>query len=362
MKFTFLTKYRFLVFLALAALFPANGQQVTRPEEASAVAIYRLVAEDLLGREDFMMYRTDEVRAVHYAEVCTAFGAARMAGRLNDESMLSRLTARYMRVIEESIENTANHVDANVYGILPLELYRHTGNELFVKQGMELADGQWADPLSGGLTSQTRYWIDDVWMIGSLQIQAFRVTGDTVYLNRAATETVAYLEKLQQSNGLFHHGPDAPFFWGRGNGWVAAGLAEVISELPETHPLYPLILNGYEKMMGALLEYQTKTGMWRQLIDVDSAWTETSCTGMFGYAIAVGVQEGILDPEAFRPAYRKAWQVLTRQISEEGKVDGVCVGTGQNSSMEYYLNRPRVAGDFHGQAPVLWMAYRLLLE
>ena len=116
------------------------------------------------------------------------------------------------------------------------------------------------------------------------------------------------------------------------------------------------------KMMTALLEYQAPGGMWRQLIDVESAWEETSSTAMFGYAMAVGVQEGILDPQVFGNCYNKAWLALTEKISPEGQAEGVCVGTGQSKQEEYYLNRPTVTGDFHGQAPILWLAYRLMLE
>ena len=38
--------------------------------------------------------------------------------------------------------------------------------------------------------------------------------------------------KLQQPNGLFHHAPDVPFYWGRGNGWVAVGMAELPMGIP----------------------------------------------------------------------------------------------------------------------------------
>ena len=100
-------------------------------------------------------------------------------------------------------------------------------------------------------------------MIGSLQVQAFRVTGEMVYLERAALETDAYIQKLQQPNGLFHHGPNAPFFWGRGNGWVAAGLAEILSELPANNPHYGSIANGYRRMMKTILQYQSEDGMCR---------------------------------------------------------------------------------------------------
>jgi rhamnogalacturonyl hydrolase YesR len=354
-------KLLFISILTLLALFSCNrsGEKFW-PEDKSPEIISRLVIHDLLNRPDFMMYKTEHATAVHYAEVCTAFGAARLAGLFSDEEILRLLSLRYMKVLEDSIVNTANHVDANVYGILPLELFIQTRDSVFYRQGIELAIDQWKDPLPDGLTNQTRYWIDDIWMIGSLQIQAYRVSGDQSFLDKAALETVAYLEKLQQPNGLFFHGENAPFYWGRGNGWVAAGLAEVISELPKNHPLYPRLENGYKRMMKALLGYQCEDGMWRQLIDNDTSWKESSCTGMFAYAIAVGVNRGILPRKNYKKACQNAWMALTDYISDEGLVRNVCVGTGQSTDVNYYLNRPTSEGDFHGQAPILWLAYMLL--
>jgi len=93
--------------------------------------------------------------------------------------------------------------------------------------------------MPNGLSDQTRFWIDDMYMITILQVQAFRATGDRVYLDRAALEMVAYIDKLQQPNGLFFHGVNAPHFWGRGNGWIAAGMPELLSELPADHPSGP---------------------------------------------------------------------------------------------------------------------------
>jgi len=96
-----------------------------------------------------MMYKNETCEAVHYAEACAGFGAARLAV---DEGFVAvfRLSKRYRRVIDEGWVNTANHVDVNVYGILPLELFRQTGEDAFYRQGMELADGQWENPLPDG--------------------------------------------------------------------------------------------------------------------------------------------------------------------------------------------------------------------
>jgi unsaturated rhamnogalacturonyl hydrolase len=356
---------RFLPILPLMAVisccrFPADVRTPDWAGSAPPARIGGLVAEDLLSRPEFMMYRSETVRAVHYAEACAGFGAARLAGRTGDTSTVNRLCRRYGRVIDEGVENTANHVDANVYGILPLELFRLTGSGRFRSQGLALADGQWKDPLPDGMTRQTRWWIDDVWMIGSLQVQAFRATGDPVYLDRAALEIDAYLGRLQRPNGLFHHGENAPFFWGRGNGWVAAGLAELLSELPGDHPRRASILAGYRRMMDALLRFQADDGMWRQLVDRPEAWKETSSSALFGYAISVGLNRGLLKDRSFESARRRAWLSLVKYVRPDGKLTDVCVGTGQGNSVEYYLERPRSTGDLHGQAPLLWFAWSLL--
>ncbi len=318
------------------------------------------VTADLLSRTEFMMYNTPEVKAVHYAEACAAYGAVKLAGIMKDKETLKKLIQRYDRVTAESIPNTANHVDANVYGILPLEIYMQTKDKKYLKQGLAFADDQWKDPLPNGLTSQTRFWIDDIYMIGSLQVQAYRATGNMIYLERAALEIDTYIQKLQQPNGLFFHGPDAHFFWGRGNGWVAAGIAEVLSELPESNPHYNAIKEGYLKMMKTLAESQTEDGMWRQLIDHPESFEETSSTAMFGYAMSVGVKLGLLPEEPYKSAYMKAWERLFGYLNDEGKIREVCVGTGQSQDVNFYLTRPRVTGDLHGQAPLLWFACSLL--
>lgn len=329
-------------------------------EDISPEVVGKMVIDDLFTRNDFMMYVTDFWTGIHYAEACAGFGAARLAGLLNDSDIIDRLAERYMRVIEDSLHLGSCHVDANVYGILPLELYMQGGEEKFLQQGLELADGQWEDALPDGLTSQVRYWVDDIWMIVSLQVQAYRATGNEIYLKRAARVVDSYLKKLQRPNGLFYHGENSPFFWGRGNGWAAAGMAELLSELPDSSLYYTSILEGYKKMMDALLEYQAEDGMWRQLIDKEESWKETSSTAMFGYAITVGVKKGLLSEKTFTKVYQKAWKALVEYINEDGKVTEVCAGTGKGFSVKYYLDRPKITGDFHGQAPILWFAYSLL--
>src|SRR5690606_5797334 len=179
------------------------------------------------------------------------------------------------------------------------------------------ADTQWTVPADSNLTEraiayhengyswQTRLWIDDMYMISMIQAQANRVTGEQQYLDRAAREMVYYLDELQQPNGLFFHAPNAPFFWGRGNGWMAAGMTEILRALPNDHPDRAIIMKGYTTMMETLLKHQSDEGAWRQLVDDPESWKESSCTGMFTYAMITGVKNGWLDKVRYAEAARK---------------------------------------------------------
>ena len=299
---------------------------------------------------------------LHYAEVCTAIGALRAAQALDDQTLTRGLMDRYGEFRNESsrFNNFRDHVDISVRGSLPLELFRITQDEAYLEIGLRYADEQWDHPRPDGLSRETRWWIDDMYMIGMLQIQACRASGDVKYANRAADTLIAYSEKLQRPNGLFYHGPDYPHFWGRGNGWVAVGMAEVLKSLPKSNERYPALLPHYQKMMAALKKQQADNGMWRQLIDHPEAWDETSCTAMFGYAMLLGIESGALDAAEYRPVISKAWDGLTRYLNPDGTVRQVCMGTGQDKDPQYYLDRPRIIGDYHGQAPVLWFANELL--
>jgi len=302
--------------------------------------------------------------SMHYAEVVTWYGALRFAAATGNTALRTQLIQRFEPLMPGGSENdripVRHHVDDSVFGVVPLEIARQTHDPRYLKVGVAWADRQWENPRPDGLTGETRFWIDDMYMITLLQVEAYRATHDAKYLNRAALEMSVYLDKLQQPNGLFFHAQDVPVFWGRGNGWVAAGMAELLSELPKTHPKYPQILGAYREMMASLLKYQASDGMWRQLIDHPEAWPETSSTGMFTFAMVTGVKHGWLDESVYGPAVRRGWIGLVGYVDQHGDVTNVCEGTDKKNDIAYYLARRRITGDFHGQAPLLWAAAELL--
>lgn len=360
--------------VALAMLLTAgsvNAQSYFRnwPKGSSPQEVGKRVAENFAARK--LEVEESKRKFVIYPEACAWYGSLTVAQLSNDQDLRKRLIEKFDPLLAEHASWIASdaHVDYRVFGVVPLEIYQQTKQQKYLDLGRGLADKQWENTTPDGITAEARYWIDDMYMITAVQVQAYRATHNEKYLDRAALTMAAYLDKLQQPNGLFFHAADSPFYWGRGNGWVAAGMAELLRSLPKNHPQRARILEGYRKMMASLLKYQAEDGLWRQLIDHPDVWAETSSTGMFTFAIVTGVKNGWLPRKTYGPAARKAWLGLIKHIDAQANVTDVCVGTNKanaevgsnlDTQLKYYLDRQRRTGDLHGQAPLLWSATALL--
>ena len=349
------------VLLGSGAAFAQNEHFGDWPAGTDPREVGKRVAERFIPTPHMEMNSHGPL-ALHYSHVATWVGTLQFAAVTKDKELMSRLVARFEPFLAPDAPRVprTNHVDAEVFGALPLELYMQSHRYQYRVMGLSFADAQWDHPTPDGLTNQTRWWIDDMYMITALQLQAHRATGDVKYRDRAALEMVAYNDRLQQPNGLYFHAPDVKFYWGRGDGWVAVGMTELLRELPIKHRHHKFVLAAYRKMMAALLSHQAPSGMWRQLIDKPQSWEESSSTAMFTYAFISGVKQGWLREETYGPAARKAWIALVGYLTPEGLLREVCVGTGKKNDLQHYLDRPRVTGDTHGQAPVLWSANALL--
>jgi rhamnogalacturonyl hydrolase YesR len=344
------------------------------PKGSSPIEVGKRIAEHFAVSPHFNYFRPTPPKSIVYPETCTWYGALTFAKLSGNKQLLKKLDDRFEPLFktDSSLVPNPNHVDNTVFGAVPLELYIITKDPKYLEMGKRFADMQWAPPegteisaeaklfYEKGFTPQTRMWIDDMYMITTVQIQAYRATGDLKYVERTAKEMVLYLDSLQQPNGLFYHASDVPFFWSRGNGWMAAGMSELLSSLPKNNPDRPRIMEGYKKMMASLLKYQAENGTWRQLVDEPESWSETSGTGMFAFAMITGVKNGWLDKAIYGAAARKAWLGLISYIDENDEVHEVCEGTGKENNRQYYFDRKRNVGDLHGQAPILWCSSALL--
>lgn len=361
-------KKSFLALMTLAVVssvyLPAAAQTKffrDWPKGSSPAEVGRRLAVNFEKRS--FEYESGKREFVIYPEACAWYGALNIAKDLGDRELRTQLVTKFDRFFTpEGAKHLspAAHVDYRVIGIVPLEIFKQVKQPKYLDLGRSFADRQWEKTTADGITAEARYWIDDMYMITAVETQAYRATGDKKYLERAAMTMVAYLNKLQQPNGLFFHAPDSQFYWGRGNGWQAAGMSELLLSLPKNHPLRPRIVAGYTKMMDSLLKYQSPDGLWRQLLDHPESWPETSGSGMFAFAFVTGVRQGWLPEKTYGPAARKAWLALVDHINENADVTEVCEGTNKGPSVQYYLDRQRKTGDLHGQAAAMWSAMALL--
>jgi len=328
-------------------------------------------------------------RHVCYSVSSLWVNAMEFARITKDEKLQAELVNRFLPFLpggsKQDRVTRPRHVDFSVFGAVPLEVALLTGNVHARKMGLRYADDQWDPPrsddtscmpnwlkshyvepslqleyLKSGYSGQTRLWIDDMYMINLLQTQAYRVTNDMKYIRRAAKEMVLYLDRLQLGNGLFNHAADVPFRWGRGNGWMAAGMPMILQYLHPKDEHYTRILAGYRKMMKTLLSRQRADGLWGQLVDDPESWEETSGSLMFAYGFLMGCRHGWLDADIYRPAAVRTYASVAARLDEYGNVPDVCEGTGAENDRVYYLKRARIKGDPHGQAPLLWCVNMLV--
>ena len=125
-------------------------------------------------------------------------------------------------------------------------------------------------------------------------------------------------EGKKESNGQ-------PVFWSRGNGWVMGGLVQLLQELPASHPTRPFYLSLFKEMSARLIALQQPDGLWRSSLLDPAAYPggEASGSGFDCYALAWGLNQGILDKKTYLPVVQRAWVALDGCVSAEGRVGWV---------------------------------------
>ncbi len=125
--------------------------------------------------------------------------------------------------------------------------------------------------------------------------------------------------------------------WSRGNGWAMAGVARILKYLPEKHGNYDRYIALFRRMAAELKDRQQPDGFWYpNLADPNDYGTpESSGTGFFTYALAWGINNGILAREDYYPVVESAWRALYDALDAEGKVRwGQLVGAAPYKILE----------------------------
>lgn len=179
------------------------------------------------------------------------------------------------------------------------------------------------------------WWSDALYMVMPVMTKMYKLTGDVQYLDKLY-ENLLYSDRimLDQETGLYFR--DARYvypnhksvngkkdFWARGDGWVLAGLAKVLQDLPKDYKHYKFFVDKFQRLADIVAKTQQKDGYWtRSILDPNHApGPETSGTAFFAYGIMWGVNNGFLAKKDYKKCIDRAWQYLSETaVQADGKV------------------------------------------
>jgi rhamnogalacturonyl hydrolase YesR len=203
-------------------------------------------------------------------------------------------------------------------------------------------------------------WLDDMFMGVPTMAYLGKTTGERKYYDDAANQVTQFSKRMFNPKlGIYMHGyveglRDHPeFHWARANGWAVMSMVEVLEVLPKDHKGYKAVLEQLRAHIKGLASYQTREGFWHQLIDRSDTYQETSATAIYTYAIARAVNRGYVDAQMYGPMANLAWNAVASKVTADGRIEGICVGTGMAFDPAFYSFRPTSVKAAHGYGPTL---------
>jgi unsaturated rhamnogalacturonyl hydrolase len=179
------------------------------------------------------------------------------------------------------------------------------------------------------------WWCDALYMAPPVLAQLSVATKDQKYLDFMdhewwLTSGALYdpAEHLYFRDNRFltmHEANGQKVFWSRGNGWVLAGLAMVLERMPENYPSRAKYLDQYRQMAERIAGLQQSDGLWRaSLLDQASYPNpEISGSAFFTYALAWGINHGVLARKTYQPVVEKAWRAMLTHVYADGRLGSI---------------------------------------
>lgn len=233
------------------------------------------------------------------------------------------------------------HADDYCIGQMYVELYRKYKQPEMIAPMKAYFDQILANPSTVSLKfeftdssfpTERWSWCDALFMGPTVWAKMANVTGNPKYLDFMFREYKATTDYLyNKEHHLFFRDSryidtteanGARMFWGRGNGWVFAGLPVILRELPKKYDQKAYFENLYREMASKILSLQDTSGYWHaSLLDPASYPNpEMSATGFFMYGLAWGINNGYLDRKTYLPAVIRGWKAMQKAVLPDGKV------------------------------------------
>lgn len=233
------------------------------------------------------------------------------------------------------------HADDYCVGQMYVEMYRQYKDKKMIDPIRAYLDQIMNDPAKGDLkfvntkdywATQRWSWCDALFMGPTVWAKIANVTGEEKYLDFMYREYKASTDYLYDNDeDLYFRDSNyftrkenngAKVFWGRGNGWVFAGLPIIIRELPKDYSQKLYFETIYKEMAAKLLSLQDPNGYWHaSLLDPASYPNpEMSATSFFVFGMAWGINNGYLSKEKYMPAVIKGWKSMVASVWPDGKL------------------------------------------
>lgn len=213
---------------------------------------------------------------------------------------------------------------------------------------------------------KTTLWADDLYMSVPFLVRYFKLSKDQKYLDDAILQVKNFHKRLfSEISGLYHHcwykelDSHGVAHWGRANGWVAMAVCDLLEHMPEDHPEREETIRILYRQILGFSRYQSASGLWRQLLDKEDAWLESSVTAMFTYAVAKAVNMGWIE-NIYSSIAVNGWRGLSENISDSGELDRVSTGFNIKQDLPFYYNIPVEKGGAHGLGAVLLAGNEML--
>ncbi len=285
------------------------------------------------------------------------------------------------------------NLDLVTPGRAVLALYEASGEPRLAKAAGALRAQLATQPRTpdGGFWHKLIYpeqvWLDGLYMAGPFYAHYGCVFREGSDLGDAAGQLILADRHLYDpATGLYYHAWDAkgaqpwaspqgghsPSFWGRAEGWFAMATIDELDDLPAGGPLARDAAAIFGRLADGIVRWQDpSSGAWWQVLDQGARpgnYLESSASCMFVYALAKGINRGVLPRGKYLPAAEAGYRglirefvrrdpsgavSLTRCCSVAGLNNRSAAGRPRDGSFGYYVSEPIVDNDLKGVSPFI---------
>ena len=229
---------------------------------------------------------------------------------------------------------------ADLYNILP--------DERRIRRAREVMEYQMSTP-----QNDYWWWADGLYMVMPVMTKLYKITGNNKYLDKLYQYIVVSDSiMLDTETGLYFRDGRYVYpnhkstngkkdFWARGDGWVLAGLAKVLADVPKNWEHRKFFEDKYIKLSDAVVALQQPEGYWtRSMADPGHApGYETSGTAFFTYGLLWGINNGYLQSSKYLDAAEKAWGYLYKTALQKDGTIGYVQPIGEKAIPGQVVNR-----------------------